>query len=52
MFARWVLSDLVALDTLASAIDDLLPPAVSAAIAETVTTAGGKWPARSAAAGR
>jgi hypothetical protein len=52
MFARWVLSDLVALDTLASTVDDLLPPATSAAIAETVTTAGGTWPIHDEAADR
>ena len=52
MFARWVLSDLVALDTLASAVDDLLPPAISAAIAETVTTAGSTWPVRPKTAAR
>jgi hypothetical protein len=45
MFARWVLSDLVALDVLASTVEALLPPAIAAAVAETVTTAGGSWPA-------
>jgi hypothetical protein len=45
MFARWVLSDLVALDVLAATVTNLLPPAVTAAVAETVTLAGSAWPA-------
>lgn len=45
MFARWVLADLVALDVLATTVEVLLPPAIVAAIAETVTTAGSAWPA-------
>jgi hypothetical protein len=44
MFARWVLSDIVGLPLLASTVTALLPPAITAAIAETVTLAGGAWP--------
>jgi hypothetical protein len=44
MFARWVLSDVVDLPLLAATVTDLLPPKVTAAIAETVTLAGAVWP--------
>jgi hypothetical protein len=44
MFARWMLSDLIGLPLLATTVTALLPPAISAAIAETVTQAGVVWP--------
>ena len=52
MFARWVLSDLVALDD--ARVDRRRPaaPGDGAAIAETVTTAGGTWPILDEAAAR
>jgi hypothetical protein len=44
MYARWVLSEMPAMDDLSSAVDALLPASLCAAVAQTVVAAGASWP--------